>query len=323
MRPSPWLALMALTPRLALAAPTVLLFPALGQGERVVVSGRVQAEAASQGSSALSRNLRRLTAPEWEGAEVTVAFDGAVQTATSGEGGAFEVTFSAPPSKPFAPGLYDAQARVAGGAGAAKVEVVSPKAPFFVVSDLDDTLAVTNVNDPKSLFSAALLEDSRTQPVVPGMAAFYRCLRNDKAAPPGFALVSGSPVQYVSRVASFLSVNGFPFFGLYLRDLGVGTLRNYKQPVIRKLIGSLPGRVVLVGDSGEHDPEVYAEIRREQPERVLRVYIHDVGHSNVPARFDGMVLFKDARTAADDAVAQGLASSSCRDQAFPAQEGSP
>ena len=54
----------------------------------------------------------------------------------------------------------------------------------------------------------ALLKDSDSQEVVPGMAAFYGCLKAPAA--PAFALVSGSPVQFGSRVNDFLGRHGFP-----------------------------------------------------------------------------------------------------------------
>lgn len=312
-----------LLPCPAVAGPGILLFPAIGRGEQLVVSGRVLEEAPTRGSSTLSKNLRRLMAPNWEGAQVTVGFAGQKETATSGHDGVFEVTFAAPRGKPFEPGLKDVEARVAGASAVSRAEIVAAEAPFFVISDFDDTLAVTNVSDTKKLLSSALLEDGSTQPAVPGMAALYQCLRADKPAAPGFALVSGSPEQYVPRIATFLAKNGFPFFGLYLRNLGPSTLSGYKQPVIRKLLERLPQKVVLVGDSGERDPEVYGEIRGEAPSRVARIYIRDVGKSDDPKRFDGMVLFKDAKEAADDAVAQGLATAACRDRAFLSPEAKP
>lgn len=35
---------------------------------------------------------------------------------------------------------------------------------------------------------------------------------------------------------------------------------------------------VLIGDNGQHDPEVYADIVRENPGRVAAVYIRDVSN---------------------------------------------
>ncbi|MFZ5471928.1 MAG: phosphatase domain-containing protein [Myxococcota bacterium] len=309
-------AALLLVSRAALADPAILLFPAIGQPGQVTVAGRVLKEAPSRGSSTLSRNLRRLMAPNWEGAPVKVAFAGARGEATSTHDGAFEVTFTAPAGKPFPPGLVPVEASVPGAVAKSAVEVVSPRAPFIVISDFDDTLALTHVTDKVKMVEAALLEDFDSQTPVAGMNALYRCLRQDKPAPPAFALVSGSPVQYVPRTARFLAHHQFPFFGLYLRDLGPGTLRDYKQPYIRQLLKTLPQRAVLVGDSGEHDPEVYAQMRTEFPGRVARIYIRDAGRTEEKKRFEGMVLFQHPREAAWDAMSQGLASESCVRTAF-------
>lgn len=312
--------LVALVSSSAWAGAAVLLFPAVGTPGLVTLSGRVLKHAPSGGSSTLSRNLRRLTSSNWEGASVEVRYAGRTAQVTSGHDGNFSVTLSAA-ERPFDVGLATAEANVKGAdTGVATVNIVPATAPFFVVSDFDDTVAVTNVVDTKGLVKAALLQDEKDQPVVPGMAEFYGCLEADKPARPGFALVSGSPVQYVHRVREFLTAHRFPPFGIYLRDLGPATLSDYKQPVIRALLKELPNQVVLVGDSGEHDPEVYAQIRSEFPGRVKAVYIRDAGRADDRTRFGDMVLFKHPREAALDAVAKGLASKACVQAAFPETE---
>src|SRR3990172_355213 len=80
-----------LVPGAAPAAPAILLFPALGRGEQGVVSGRVLRGGPWAGSSTLSRSVRRVMAPNGEGAAVRVGFAGLKETATSGSDGAFEV----------------------------------------------------------------------------------------------------------------------------------------------------------------------------------------------------------------------------------------
>ncbi len=306
-----------LTTSVALAGPAVLLAPVLGRPDGVLLQGRVLKEAPSRGSSALSRNLRRLTAPNWEGAKVEVSFQGAEATVTSGHDGGFEVNLRPPEGGAFAVGRAVAVARVGKAEARAEGEVIADATPLLVVSDFDDTLAVTNVVDPVGLVEAALLKDSDTQPVVPGMAAFYGCMKVPAA--PAFALVSGSPVQYLPRIRTFLARNGFPEgFGLYLRDLGPKTLSGYKQPAIRRLLQQFPQPVVLVGDSGEKDPEVYAQIREEFPGRVKAIYIRDAGRTEDKGRFQGMVLFRETRDAATHAAGAGLADPACVTSAFPA-----
>jgi phosphatidate phosphatase APP1 len=301
----------------AWADPAVLLFPAVGTPGLVRLEGRVLKHAPAGGSSTLSKNLRRLSASNWEGASVEVRFAGRSATTTSGRDGNFSVEFAPGDEKPFEVGFAAAEARVAGATtGAAVVQVVSPDAPFLVISDFDDTLAVTNVVRKSGLVKAALLEDERSQPPVEGMAAFYGCLERAGPARPGFALVSGSPVQYGGRIDAFLKRHGFPTFGLYLRDLGPSTLKDYKQPVIRALLGALPHPVVLVGDSGEADPEVYRQIATEFPGRVRAVYLRNAGRAEDASRFAGALLFSHPREAALDAAARGLAPADCVQDAF-------
>lgn len=314
MRPIMLVALVSSTP--VFADPAVLLFPVVGSPASVTLSGRVLKHAPARGNSTFGRNLRRLTSSNWEGVNVEVRYAGRSAKTVTGNDGNFSVTFSGL-EKAFVTGLGTAEASAGGVVGIATVNIVAREAPFFVVSDLDDTLSVTNVLEGSKLVKAALFEDEKTQPAVPGMSAFYECLRDDKVERPGFALVSGSPAQYLNRVRDFLNLHRFPIgFGVYLRDLGPSTLSNYKQPVIRTLLKDLPNDVVLVGDSGEKDPEVYAQIRDEFPGRVKAIYIHDVGRSDVKERFKDMVLFKDGKTAALDAVARGLVTADCVNAAF-------
>ncbi len=295
----------------AVADPAILLQPAVGTPSSVTVSGRVLKHAPSSGSSTVTKNLRRLTSSNWEGAPIELRFAGVSASVTAGHDGDFEATLTAPLKAPFEVGVGTVDAHVPGATAAAKVTILSPQAPFFVISDLDDTLSVTNVVHPTGLLKAALAQDESTQPVVRGMPAFYQCLHADKPAQPAFVLVSGSPIQYLERIKGFLTRNGFPPFAIALRDLGLSTLRDYKQPIIRALLMRVPNPVVLVGDSGEHDPEVYRQIEAEFPGRVKAIYIRNAGNAADPARFVGQVLFDEPASAARDAVDRGLATADC------------
>jgi phosphatidate phosphatase APP1 len=314
MKTAPLLLLFLAGP--ALAGPDLLLFPAVGSSKRVTVYGRTLARAQSKSSFSLKRNLKNLLNENAEGVPVEVSFLGQTARVTSGHDGNFEATFDSPDGG-FPVGQQPLEARCAPAISkTATVEVASDHAPFLVISDFDDTVAVTNVLDKKGLLKAALVEDETTQPVVPGMSPFYGCLREVKPERPVFALVSGSPVQFEPRIRGFLSRHGFGPFGIYLRDLGPTTLSDYKQPVIRRLLQSMPHQVVLVGDSGEHDPEVYRQIRAEFPGRVLATYIRNAGRADDAARFKDMVLFNDPAVAARDAATKGFAERACVEKAF-------
>ena len=292
-------------------ASAVTLFPALGRPTLVTVSGRVVRGAPEAPAAPLARNAHRLLARSREGIEVAVTFAGQVRRVLTGDDGLFEASFPAPEGAPFPPGLQPVHAAVGGGAGDGRVDVISDAAAFLVISDFDDTLAISNVQSRRGVVTSALLQDEGDQPAVEGMAPFYRCLREGSAPPPGLAVVSGSPLEYGARLEAFLARQGFPFAALHLRHLGLATTSGYKEPVIRALLSRFPQRVVLVGDSGEHDPEVYARIRSEFPGRVAGIFIRDVGRSADPARFAGMVLFRTGVDAALAAASQGLLADGC------------
>ena len=47
--------------------------------------------------------------------------------------------------------------------------------------------------------------------------------------------------------------------------------------MIQQLLQTYPDRrFVLVGDSGEKDPEVYASVARKHPDQIARIFIRDV-----------------------------------------------
>ena len=72
------------------------------------------------------------------------------------------------------------------------------------------------------------------------------------------------------------------FGPVLLRDYGLQTLSALRQPspkhqLIQEVLDTYPLLpFVLLGDSGQHDPEIYAEIVHNNPGRILAVYIRDV-----------------------------------------------
>jgi phosphatidate phosphatase APP1 len=286
--------------------PALLLPPNLGRPGAVWVFGRVLEEQRTPRGPKPWRTARALAAHNLPGAEVQVTFLGRTARAVSGHDGEFEVELRPADGEAFPPGRHQAEVRVKDVTAEAAVEVVAPEAPFLLVSDLDDTVAVTHVTEKRKLLASTFLEDAETQPAVPGMAALYRCLT--RAGAP-LVIVSGSPVQLAPRVERFLEKNGFPPAALHLRNLGWDTVRGgYKEPVLARLAERFPGLpFVLVGDSGEKDPEIYAAFARAHPGRVLRVYVREATATPGPAaRFDGLLLFADPAEAAADAVARKL-----------------
>jgi phosphatidate phosphatase APP1 len=161
------------------------------------------------------------------------------------------------------------------------------------------------------------------------MAAFLRALHG------GASGAERNPMLYVSRapwaiyevLEAFFQAHAIPVGPLlFLREWGL-TLQSplprrakgHKLELIRhmlELYDELP--FVLIGDSGQRDPEIYARVVREHPGRVRAVYIRSV--SRDPARRQAiealaaevaeagssLVLAADSLAMAEHAVGHGL-----------------
>ena len=178
------------------------------------------------------------------------------------------------------PGRHEATVTLSGGRSfAAPVLLVSAEEEFGIVSDVDDTVITTML--PR-LFIAAWNSFFRTEAArqaVPGMAAMYREL---------LAQHPGAPIVYLSTGAwntqaflgRFLERHRFPDGPMLLTDWGptnTGWFRSgqqHKRESLLQLSVDFPRiRWLLVGDDGQHDPEVYGEFAESDPERVRAILI--------------------------------------------------
>ena len=154
-----------------------------------------------------------------------------------------------------------------------------------LISDIDDTVKISNINDRRGLLENTFLLDFAA---APGMAALY-----DEWSRQGASLhfVSSSPWQLYAPLDEFLESAGFQKSTLSLklvrfRDKTLFDLfkkgTETKPAAIEKILNTYPGRqFVLVGDSGEHDPEVYAALLRKYPDQVRKVYIRNVSDASI------------------------------------------
>ncbi len=166
---------------------------------------------------------------------------------------------------------------------------------FVVISDIDDTVMYTGVANKLKMLWRLFATDADSRLAFPGVGAFYRSLHEG---------VSGSefnPMLYVSRgpwgiyevLEEFFNLHEIPVGPvLFLREWGV-TLQHplpkqskgHKHALIEDMLAiydDLP--FILIGDSGQRDPEIYAEVVREHRSRVLAVYIRNVSRDPDRAR---------------------------------------
>ncbi|MCA9636083.1 MAG: App1 family protein [Myxococcales bacterium] len=160
-----------------------------------------------------------------------------------------------------------------------------------VVSDIDDTIKISDVRDKEALLANTFL---RPLAPVPGIAEVYRRWAARGAT---FHYVSASPWQLYDALADFVAAEGLPAGSLHLKDFRwtdstfwnlFQDPREYKLAAIEPLLAASPERAfVLVGDSGEADPEAYGELYRRHPAQIGGIWIRDVsGEDAGAARYE-------------------------------------
>ncbi len=154
-----------------------------------------------------------------------------------------------------------------------------------VISDIDDTVKISQVTNIPKLLDNTFIKDFVA---VPGMADFYQYLNARGVA---IHFVSSSPWQLYTPLQHFLEASNFPWSSLELKYVrfrdetlfnllkkGTDTKPEQIEPVLRRF----PHRqFILIGDSGEQDPEVYGDIARRYGSQIRYVLIRNVDGSDV------------------------------------------
>lgn len=167
-----------------------------------------------------------------------------------------------------------------------QVMVPSEDAEYGVISDIDDTVVETGVTKRLAMARTVFLGNARTRLPFKGVAAFYQALVEGVQAggPNPIFFVSGSPWNLYDLLIEFMELQGIPRGPLLLKDFGLGPgkllktdTREHKLGCIRPILDLYPKLpFLLIGDSGERDPEIYREVVREYPGRIRAIYIRQI-----------------------------------------------
>jgi phosphatidate phosphatase APP1 len=211
-----------------------------------------------------------------------------------------------------------------------EIFIPPPTCRLVVISDIDDTVMLTGVASKLRMLWRLFLQGASSRVAFPGMAAFLRALHHGRSGR------ECNPMLYVSRgpwslyelLDEFFNIHAIPVGPLlFLREWGM-TLQSplprraqgHKLQLIRHMLAiyiDLP--VILIGDSGQRDPEVYAQVVHEHPDRVIAIYIRDVSRSpgrrsaiealaaEVAKAGCSLLLAADTAAMAEHAMAKGLA----------------
>jgi phosphatidate phosphatase APP1 len=311
-----------------------------GTREQLVVRGRVLTNRPLRPSATDSqwRNalhmLQRWMSREIPGATVEAEWASQKFTATTDEEGYFRIEIPTGGQLPANASWHDVPLQLpafpqppTAPAAVAKVLVPLPEAQFGIISDIDDTVIFTAATNYLRMAKIVLLGSAYSRLPFKGVAAFYRGLEKGTAGAPvnPFFYVSSSPWNLYDVLRDLFDYRSIPAGPLLLQDFGIDAAKfihqshhEHKLASIRDVMERYPRlRFLLIGDSGQEDPEIYREVVRRYPERILAVYIRDVSHSpkrlvsvsRLAAELERaqcrLLLVEETEAAAEDALRHG------------------
>jgi phosphatidate phosphatase APP1 len=224
------------------------------------------------------RGWRSLATAQVPGAVVEVRAGSHVHRVTSDRGGYVDTIVDSD----LQPGWHDVALTVPSGTVTARVRIVSPDARTGLVSDIDDTVMVTTMPRPLiAAWNTFVLDETARRPV-DGMADLYHGLLAEAPETPVLYLSTGA-WNVAPTLGRFLARHGYPSGPLLLTDWGPTNTgwfrsgREHKLGSLDRLMRELPQiRWILVGDDGQHDPEIYDRIAHRFPDRIRAVAIRQL-----------------------------------------------
>ncbi|KAK7909236.1 hypothetical protein PG985_015114 [Apiospora marii] len=169
------------------------------------------------------------------------------------------------------------------------VTIIEPKG-ISLISDIDDTIKHSSIlSGTKEIFRNTFVRDLKDL-TVQGVKEWYGDLHDLGVR---IHYCSNSPWQLFPVIASYFKQAGLPPGSIHLKQYS-GMLQGIFEPVaerkkgtLEKILNDFPDRkFLLVGDSGEADLEVYADVAESYPGRILGVFIRDVTTPEQSGYFD-------------------------------------
>lgn len=258
---------------------SVVAYTGFGNGEHIRVLARIVLRPSNklgivQAATELmhQRGWRNFIAAPSVGAKATVVIGDQRMVVRADRSGYIDVRVRNPG---LAPGWHHVVVEGRGGASAhAPIQVIDSEETFGIVSDLDDTIISTWLPRPLVAAWNSFVLTEQARQAVPGMARLYQQLLEQHPGAPVIYVSTGAWNTY-PMVSRFLARHGVPKGAMLLTDWGptnTGWFRkgaDHKRRCLRELARDLPNiRWLLVGDDGQHDPELYAEFASLQPAHV-------------------------------------------------------
>ncbi|MEM7603381.1 MAG: App1 family protein [Verrucomicrobiota bacterium] len=164
----------------------------------------------------------------------------------------------------------------------------SPEASHIIISDIDDTILVTHAAHTLRMLATTLLGNALTREVFPGVTNLYAALQRGTVSEGSIQnpihYVTSSPWNLHGLIRLIFQRYHLPDGAWFMTDWGLDESKwfklghdTHKLAAIRQSLQWYPDLpAVLIGDTGQHDSEIYAEVVKEFPDRVSHVLLRDV-----------------------------------------------
>ncbi len=169
---------------------------------------------------------------------------------------------------------------------------IPPENRFGCISDIDDTFLISHSSNIFKRLYVLLTRNAHSRKPFEGVVRHYQLLALAGATPDKpnpFFYVSSSEWNLYDFIVEFAKKNQLPA-GIYL----LNQLKRFSQAwktgggkhsgkflrIVRIMEAFPQLRFILLGDSSQQDPHIYASIAEHFPKQVYAVYIRDVHKKN-------------------------------------------
>ena len=163
-----------------------------------------------------------------------------------------------------------------------RVRVPGRDARFGIISDIDDTIVYTGAHDFLKHWRTVVANSAHSRECYDGLPALYQSLTDGERNP--IFYVSSSPWNLFDLFERYMSLNDIPLGPMLLKDFGLDDTKwltgghdGHKTMQIERVFETYPDLpFILIGDSGQRDAAIYADIVEKHGDRVAAVLIHEV-----------------------------------------------
>jgi phosphatidate phosphatase APP1 len=325
-----------------LGVPTIVPYTAFGDSEKVLITGAVVEDkgiARPEPGQSMWKNIltmvKRYAGDEIAGARVKIEYGGMQELVRTNEMGLFHTILPnyarSPDQKSWQPVRFTLMDRMVDDQETIRAEtevhIAGEDADFLVVSDIDDTVMVSHSTKKLKKLRVMLLGNALTRLPFEGVAAFYRALqRSPDGKERSIFYVSASEWNLYDLLTDFFEVKQIPRGAMLLSDAKLRIFSIFKSgDKVREKVNRIMDlfelyyrhHFILIGDSGQKDPEIYLQITSMYPSRVKSIYIRYIGSSKRNRRLERlmreardlgteMILVRSTTEAARHAVERGF-----------------